>query len=502
MDMTLIKESNMEEKVTYGIVELRLQTNKYQVKQLNDIMYSYYEYYKYVLNKAKSQLKYMKRNRKRQQLLRQLKRWHIAKYTPTKEQKKHSTAQLKEITKSYHIESGFSFRTWVYNINKDKHKHLSSDIRGLIIDQVWKGLDNVIYGKGKKLGFTKFSDFTIVTKNYTTPFKIANNHIVSRAHNFNIKLAPFDDYRKEIMSNRELRYIRIVPKVKKNHTDYALQVTYKGAVPLNNRKLGNNKSLGIDIGTSSYAYVTDTEARLGALFGDADKYNKRVDTIQKKMSRLDELANPDAFTPTPKGHKYIKGHRLHHTQHWYKLRRELQYIYRLKSQQRKFEFEALANHLIALSPNIKMEKLSVQGWASGLFGKSIGNNAPSMLMEIIRRKLAYHNVEPTLINTGKAKLSQLHHDTMQYEKAQLNERSKYIKEQHVQRDLYSAWLASHVTEDLYTVDKDIGNYFNDYLLLQEEAIQYLTNNLNVQLDSFGLRANNFTTKRELTQVAS
>jgi len=180
MDMTLIKESNMEEKVTYGIVELRLQTNKYQVKQLNDIMYSYYEYYKYVLNKAKSQLKYMKRNRKRQQLLRQLKRWHIAKYTPTKEQKKHSTAQLKEITKSYHIESGFSFRTWVYNINKDKHKHLSSDIRGLIIDQVWKGLDNVIYGKGKKLGFTKFSDFTIVTKNYTTPFKIANNHIVSR----------------------------------------------------------------------------------------------------------------------------------------------------------------------------------------------------------------------------------------------------------------------------------------------------------------------------------
>jgi len=91
---------------------------------------------------------------------------------------------------------------------------------------------------------------------------------------------------------------------------------------------------------------------------------------------------------------------------------------------------------------------------------------------------------------------------MQYQKAQLNERSKYIKEQKVQRDLYSAWLASHVTEDLYTLDKDIDNYFNAYLLLQEEAIQYLTNNLNVQLDSFGLRANNFTTKRELTQVAS
>lgn len=488
----------MEEKTTYGIVELHLQTNKYQVKQLNDIMYSYYEYYKYVLGKAKSQLKYMKRNRKRQQLLRQLKRWHIAKYTPTKEQKKHNTAQLKEITKSYHIESGFSFRTWVYNINKDKHKHLSSDIRGLIIDQVWKGLDNVIYGKGKKLGFTKFSAFTIVTKNYNTPFKIIDGHIISRAHNFNIKLAPFDDYRKEIMSNRELRYIRIVPKVKKNHTDYALQVTYKGAVPLNNRKLGTNKSLGIDIGPSSYAYVTDTEARLGALFGDADKYNKRIDTIQKKMSRLDELANPDAFEITPKGHKYIKGHKLRHTQHWYSLRKELQYVYRLKSQQRKFEFETLANHLIALSPNIKMEKLSVQGWASGLFGKSVGNNAPAMLMEIIKRKLAYHDVEPVIINTQKAKLSQLHHDTGVVEKAQLNERSKYIAGEHVQRDLYSAWLASHVTEDLYTVDPHVADYFESYMVLQSEAIDYLMNNMNVQLDSFGLRSDNFTTKSKLS----
>lgn len=491
-----------EEKVTYGIVELRLQTNKYQVKQLNDIMYSYYEYYKYVLNKAKSQLKYMKRSRKRQQLLRQIKRWHIAKYTPTKEQKKNNTAQLKEITKAYHIESGFSFRKWVYNINKNDYNHLSSAIRVLIIDQVWKGLDSVIYGKGKKLGFTKFSDFTIVTMTATSPFKIVGHHIMSRMHNVNIKLAPLDDYRKEIMNNRKLRYIRIVPKVKKNHTDYALQVTYKGAVPLNNRKLGTNKSLGIDIGPSSYAYVTDTEARLGALFGDADKYNKRVDKIQKKMSRLDELANPDAFTPTPKGHKYIKGHKLHHTQHWYSLRKELQYVYRLKSQQRKFDFEALANHLIALSPNIKMEKLSVQGWASGLFGKSVGNNAPTMLMEIIKRKLAYHDLEPVIINTQKAKLSQLHHDTGVVEKAQLGERSKYIAGEHVQRDLYSAWLASHVTEDLYNVDPNIADYFRSYMVLQSEAIDYLMNHMNVQLESFGLRANNFATVKELSNIAS
>ena len=489
----------MVDKETYGIVELRLQTNKYQIKQINDMMYAYYEYYKYVLHKAKTQLKYLRRNRDRQRLLKQLKRWHIAGYKPTKEQKNLNKNQLKDITARYHVESGFSFRKWVYNIDKDMHKHLSSAIRVLIINQVYKGLEDVIYGKGKSLGFTKFSDFTIVTMTYTSPFNIVNHHLTSNMHNLNIKLAPFDHYRQEIMSNRELRYIRIVPKVKKNHTDYVLQVTYRGTVPINNRTVGHNKSLGIDIGPSSFAYVTDTEARLGALFGDADKFNIRINSIQKEMSRLDELANPDAFEVTPKGHKYIKGHRLHHSQHWYRLRKELQYVYRLKSQHRKFEFETLANRLIALSPNIKMEKLSVQGWAMGLYGKSVGNNAPSMLMEIVRRKLAYHDLEPFMINTNKAGLSQLHHDTGLKEKSPINERSKYIAGEHVQRDLYSAWLASHVIDDGFTVDGNINDYFPSYLSLQDAAITYLMNNMNIQLESFGLRSDNFTTVAKLAQ---
>lgn len=481
----------------FGIVELYLKTNKHEVKQLNDLMSEYYSYYLYVLKYAKRQLKYLKRNRDRKRLLMQLKRWHIAKYKPTKEQKKYNNDQLKAITESYHIESGFSFRKWVYNLNKDLHKHLASDIRTQIVNQVWVGLETVLYGNGKKLGFTRFEDFTVVTATYTTPFKIFGNKFKIPKKKLSFTLAPFDDYRKEIFDNNEPRYIRLVQKQKKNHTDYAIQVTYKGSVPLNGRKVGYNESLGLDIGPSSYAYVTDSEARLGGLFPESDTYDQQIKALQIKMSRSDTMMNPDAFELTPKGHKYIKGHKLRHSNNWYKMKRELRYLYRLKSVARKIKFETMANTLIAHTGNIKMEKLSISGWQAGLFGKSIGNNAPSMLMEIIKRKLSYHDLEPMMINTNKAKLSQLHHDTGEVEKAQLSDRSKYIAGEHVQRDLYSAWLASHVTDDGFTVRNDIGELFNVFVELQADAIEHLYEYENVQLDSFGLKKTNFTTKSKL-----
>lgn len=57
-----------------------------------------------------------------------------------------------------------------------------------------------------------------------------------------------------------------------------------------------------------------------------------------------------------------------------------------------------------------------------MFGKSIGNRAPAMLLTILDRKLHYYGKELIKMNTWKAKASQYNHYTGEYKKKSLSKR--------------------------------------------------------------------------------
>ena len=87
--------------------------------------------------------------------------------------------------------------------------------------------------------------------------------------------------------------------------------------------------------------------------------------------------------------------------------------------------------------------------------------------------LEYFGLELEIINTKEFKASQINHDTGEYEKIPLSQRTKIVAGHKVQRDLYSAFAMAN-RKDLETIDRQkcIDN-FEKFLEIQERIINNL-----------------------------
>ncbi|OLS02215.1 hypothetical protein [Tissierella creatinophila] len=106
------------------------------------------------------------------------------------------------------------------------------------------------------------------------------------------------------------------------------------------------------------------------------------------------------------------------------------------------------------------------------FGKSLANKAPSMLLEIIERKLKYRNKELLKINTHKVKASQYNHFKDNYTKKELKDR--WSVDLNIQRDLYSAFLIKNVDDTLENIDRELCfKRYDNFKTLHDKEIEKL-----------------------------
>ena len=165
---------------------------------------------------------------------------------------------------------------------------------------------------------------------------------------------------------------------------------------------------------------------------------------------------------------------------------------------RKQSHEKVANELIAQSTDIKVEDTAVTSWTARAkettvnrkngkihskkrFGKTVARRAPAMLLSIIDRKLKYRGYALKRVISRQVKASQYDHSTGQYRKKRLCDRWCVIDGHRVQRDLYSAFLISHVTgKNLDTIDRKAccDNWVN-FLKLQDEVLKTCDKNLGI-----------------------
>lgn len=84
----------------------------------------------------------------------------------------------------------------------------------------------------------------------------------------------------------------------------------------------------------------------------------------------------------------------------------------------------------------------------------MSNRAPSMLLDILERKLKYIGRCLNRVNTPLIKASQYNHVTNTYEKKKLHERWNDFGFYTIQRDLYSAFLLMNCKENLNEIDRN------------------------------------------------
>ena len=386
------------------------------------------------------------------------------------------------------LKYGFSEYGLHHFVKEIQHKfkeHIGSFEAQKLATRAFQAVEKLHFGKSKKVHFKHSDDpISVENKSNTTSLRYLEGNILwgdkpTKKHPtpknwlcMPISPKANDEYAHVALMDRT-KYVRILKREVRGNVRYFVQLIQEGYPPTKrNRKMANNetKRIGLDIGTSTIAICSESRVELRELAPECNANENELRRIQRKMDKSKRSTNPDNFNENGT----IKKGRLtwNYSRRYEKLRQKRKELYRKISVQRKMSHEKLANEIVSLGSDIRVETMRFQSLQKRAkkttrnktngkinrkkrFGKSIANRAPAMLLTMINRKLGYQGHVIKKIDTYAIKASQFNHLTGKYSKKHLSERWNDFGDFRIQRDLYSSFLIGNTNETLDSVDIDL-----------------------------------------------
>ena len=419
--------------------------------------------------------------------------------------------EKKTLKKALTVEYGVNGSYDAYQIVKPMYNHfkgIDSAVGSKIGKRAYITFEKITFGTGKKAHFKRKGEFNSVEGNAPAAgiiFKEVSGKpvIVWNKLTLPVIIDEKDAYNQMALEDK-LKYCRIVRRYEKGKERFYVQLILEGIPPLKpNQVRATSGRVGIDIGTQTIAIVTENETKLLELAPEIDAMEKEKRILQRKIDRQRRANNPHKFNEDG---TIIKGNREPwiESKNYLKTKSELQDLNRVIARKRELSHNKLANYILSLGNDIRVEKMNYQGLqkrakettvnektgkfnSKKRFGKSLANKAPAMLLEIIDRKLKYQGLELKKIDTYSVKASQFNHLTGEYVKKGLGERWNDLDGHLVQRDLYSAFLIMNTSDDLKSVDVNLCNEtYEQFLKNHDKEIQHMKDTVENKLGSFGI----------------
>ena len=428
--------------------------------------------------------------------------------------------ELSDIRMSYGL-SEYQLHAYVVVQQHKYKKYIDSNTAQKIATQVWQSVEKVLYGNGKHLHFHRYSDFLSMENKcnsfgirYKDGFLVWGDGTKRSQKALKISVQFPRKGRPGTAAKREYEYTRKCLKHKICYCrikrmpvgqtwHYYLQMVLEGTPPTKQNYLEDSGHIGIDIGTSTIAAVSQDTAILRTLNNGVPDYSKTINRIQRAMDRSRKSTNPGNFNSDGTIKKGIRL-RWFMSKNYKRLAATKRSLERKQASALKNHHEALANEIISHGDDIYIETMNFKGLQrrtkettrrksgkfnrKGRFGKSLKNCAPAMLINIINRKLNYNGLEVHKVDTKSFKASQYNHATDNFIKKRLSMRHTWVGGNCVQRDLYSAFLLMNSDSSLKHADRDKCNStFNKFLEIHNALIINMQNDGNNYPSSFGLK---------------
>lgn len=443
----------MKNKTASYVVQYELLTTNRDKKSLEKKFNSAKSIYNACLSECLKRLKRLRNNEEYSSLLKE-------------KSSKERNRRLKEIELSLNY-SEYDIHKYVKDIRKLYAKHIGSHEAQKLATRAFQTVEKLHYHIADKVNFkNRYSNMSVENKTNNTGLRIKDNIVLWNDLKLKIKEKRNDIY--NIQSrNDKTKYIRILKRKIRRKTRYFVQVIKEG-IPSKKRNYGK-ENVGLDIGISSVAIVSDSCVKLDKLSNTENEYRKlkRLDRKLERSKRANNSKNYNDDGTVKKGSE-----RWIYSNRYIKLKQKRKDFYRKLAAKRKEYQEILANKIIELGIDIKVETMrfnALQKRSKNTtiskkngkinkkkrFGKSLSNNAPSQLLTIIDRKLNYVGSYLKKIDTFEVKASQFNHKTKACVKKKLSQRWNVIDGIKIQRDLYSAFLIQNVSDDLKSVDTDL-----------------------------------------------
>jgi hypothetical protein len=241
-----------------------------------------------------------------------------------------------------------------------------------------------------------------------------------------------------------IKYCRTVKRVIKGRDRFYAQLIVEGLPYQKDKNMHGNEVVGIDIGVSTIAYVGQTKAELRHLCAELRPLNRNIRLLQRSMDRSRRAANPGNYNPDgtiKKGRKQWVC-----SEEYKRIRTEVAELQRRRAEHRKSLHGQLANEILRVGKNIRIEKNSFKSFQRD-YGKGIGNRAPGLFVSELVRKAESAGGEVWDMPAETLKLSQLC-VCGRYKEKTLSERWHVCDCGTIaQRDMFSAFLARCTEKD-------------------------------------------------------
>ena len=296
--------------------------------------------------------------------------------------------------------------------------------------------------------------------------------------------------------SRSIKVLTIVRRLVRTQYKYYVQLTIEGEKPQKGRTLGKG-NVGIDLGPTTVAVSGENVVSIDKLASKCDNIQEEITRLSRKIDRSRRANNPQNFNEDG---TFKRGIKLvwNDSKRYKELRRELAELRRKQAAIRKQQHIDRANALLKEGDTFIVENNPVKAWGAKKketkidektgkhkskkgYGKSIGNHAPAMFVDILENKVKSLGGRFERVNTQNA-ASQYDFTTDSFktgdEKHKLNERAITLSNGDThQRAMLAAFNLQHLKMDeaktkQYDTEAMAADYERFCQLEQEEIQRY------------------------------
>ena len=381
------------------------------------------------------------------------------------------SATMREIERSFGL-SEYDMHKVAASVNAHFGRKISINEAQRAATTAWRAFEKYRYGDALKLRFKRKGEpVTIENKSNDSGLREKDGRLLTKKKfSAPLILKKVDRYA-EMAVQDETCYVRLIPREIRGRRRAFVQIVKKGTPPAKKRTVGPVEQIvGIDIGPSSAAvHAAGTKkAMLRPLpTGEREREEAQIKNLQKRIARSLRLTNPNCFDENG---AWKKEARPHPSKKCLKAQAAVRDLRRKQVARRTSETNQFANDVCALGGSILVEDHGVKGWvrrakttaknpkngrirSKKRFGGSVRRHAPAAFLNAIEQRVARVPVSKgspgklLKVNARRVKASQLNHATGECAKKKLSQRWFKVDGHEVQRDLYAAFILSHVPAD-------------------------------------------------------
>lgn len=400
--------------------------------------------------------------------------------------------KLETLREKYNLVGRYSLEPYLNRGRKKFEKHIDSDTCAKIAQTVWCSVEAFLFKDGEHVHFKRINRFTSMeckTNKFGIIFR--NGNVKWKGLCIPVRVKDKDFYAKQCIQNNRVKYCRIKRRWHKHEWRYYVDLVMEGLPPVKERRMGKGR-VGIDIGTSTIAAVSEANMVFKELNDGIESIDAEIRRLNRKLDRQRRANNPNNYNPNGTIKRDTKiFHKV-----WKKSKRQkltedkIREHYAKRSAKLSQFQDNLANEIISMGDEIIIETMNFQVLQKRAkktekskktgkykkkkrFGKSISVHAPSSLIKKIKIRLAYYKGSLIEVDTYKMKASQTNHITGEYMSSDLKNHWKELTPGlFVQRDLYSAFLLFNAKNkeevDFDLCEQTFDNFFDGHNRLIDE----------------------------------